>query len=283
MTSTIGIDIGGTKTHVVRLTDGVVDAETRVQTPPEPPVSPSVLAAVRSVWSPGVKAVGAGIAGLVDTDAGRFVWGPHVAGTDVPVRAQLEGEFGLPAVVDNDVNAAAWGEMKVGAGFGYRHVLFVTLGTGIGGAIVTDGEVHRGAGFAGEFGHVRFEPGGPPCECGRSGCWETVASGPALERLARDHIAANPEGTLAARLDGDIDGETVTEAALDGDESAAALVARVGADFGRGLCDLIAVLDPEIIVVGGGLGSVGDLVLDPARTVVAEELHGLPHLSLIHI
>ena len=122
---------------------------------------------------------------------------------------------------------------------------------------------------------MRFDPGGLPCDCGKLGCWETVASGPALRRLARNHVAQNPNDSLAVRLRGlDITGEAVTGAADDGDESARSLVAQVGRALGLGLCNLIAVLDPEIIVVGGGLGSVGESLLGPARLVVTETLHG---------
>jgi glucokinase len=273
--TTIGIDIGGTKVFIVRVTDGEVAAEVRTETAADAPLTPEIYAVIRELWSPDVVAVGAGVAGLVDADRGLFVWGPHVSGTGIPVRADLEEALGVPAVVDNDANMAAWGELKAGAGRGFSDMLLVTLGTGIGGAIVIDGEIHRGTGFAGEWGHMLFDPGGLPCDCGKLGCWETVASGPALSRIARNHVAQNPLGSLAVRLkDGQIDGEAVTAAADDGDESARGLTAQVGGAFGLGLCNLIAILDPEIIVVGGGLGSVGESLLGPARRVVTDALHG---------
>jgi glucokinase len=275
MPSTIGIDIGGTKVNIVRVADGEVVAETRTETATEAPLTPGIFTAIRGVWADDVAAIGAGVAGLVDAAEGRFVWGPHVAGTGIEVRAELESELGVPAIVDNDANVAAWGELQAGAGRGHRHMLLVTLGTGIGGAIVVDGEIYRGSGFAGEWGHMLFDPGGLPCDCGKLGCWETVASGPALRRLARNHVAQNPQGSLAVRLrGGEIDGEAVTRAADEGDESARSLVAQVGSAFGLGLCNLIAVLDPEIIVVGGGLGSIGEALLGPARRVATDALHG---------
>jgi glucokinase len=281
MTSTIGIDIGGTKVYVVRMAGGEVVAETRTETASEAPLTPEIFSAIRQVWSPDVAAVGAGVAGLVDAHTGTFVWGPHVAGTAIPVKEELETELGVPAVVDNDANTAAWGELRAGAGQGYRDMLLVTLGTGIGGAIVIGGEIYRGLGFAGEWGHMLFDPGGLPCDCGKLGCWETVASGPALARLARNHVAQNPHGSLAVRLRGSvIDGEAVTRAADEGDEPARSLVAQVGGAFGLGLCNLIAILDPEIIVVGGGLGSIGESLLGPARRVATDALHGGSHREL---
>jgi len=282
MTTTIGIDIGGTKVFVVRVVDGEIAAEIRTETASEAPLTPAIFDAIRQVWSSDVAAVGAGVAGLVDPDRGLFVWGPHVAGTGIPVRTELEKELGVPAVVDNDANMAAWGELRAGAGRGYRHMLLVTLGTGIGGAVVIDEQIYAGiSGFAGEWGHMLFDPGGLPCDCGKLGCWETVASGPALTRLARNHVAQNPQGSLATRLRGSvIDGESVTRAADEGDEPARSLVAQVGGAFGLGLCNLIAILDPEIIVVGGGLGSVGEALLGPARRVATDALHGGSHRRL---
>jgi glucokinase len=194
------------------------------------------------------------------------------------VREQIEHALGVPAVVDNDANTAAWGELHLGVARDYRNVLLVTLGTGIGGALVIDREVFRGGSFAGEWGHLRYQRGGPRCDCGKSGCWETFASGPALVRLTRSYLAQNPEGALARRFEGrPVTAEAVTAAADGGDEAARGLVAQVGADLGQGLSNLIAIFDPELIVVGGGLGSVGESLLGPARRVVVDALHGGAH------
>ena len=279
MTTTIGIDLGGTNVLAVRLEDGEIAEETRfaMDTVPES-LSAAALVAARAVWTSDVSGVGVGIAGLVAWPEGVLVWGPHVAGADVPVRADLESALGVPVVVDNDANAAAWGELKLGSARRYRDVLLVTLGTGIGGALIIDGEIHRGKSFAGEIGHMTYEPGGLQCDCGRRGCWETVASGPALTRLAKEYVAQNPDGALAHRIgDAPIRGEDITGAADAGDETARSLVAQVGIGLGHGLCNLIAVLDPEIVIVGGGLGSVGESLLGPARRVAADALHGGAH------
>ncbi len=244
-------------------------------------LSAAVIDAVTELMTPEVVGIGAGIAGLVQWPEGIFVWGPHVAGNAVHLRTDLEEAFSLPAVVDNDANAGAFAEHRIGSGKGYRHMLLVTLGTGIGGAIVVDGEIYRGGSYAGEWGHTSFERPGFRCACGKRGCWETVASGPALTRLAREYLTQNRDGTLAQRLNGvEVTGEAVTRAADGGDEAARGLVAQVGADFGRGLCNLIAVLDPQIVVVGGGLGAVGESLLGPARRTAADALHGGSHRTL---
>ncbi len=279
MTTTVGIDLGGSKVLAVRMQDREILDEVRfaVSSVPED-LSQASEEAVRAVWSDDVEAVGVGVAGLVAWPSGVFVWGPHVASSNVPLRANLEAALEVPVVVDNDANAAAWGELNLGSGRGHRNLLLVTLGTGIGGALIIEGRIHRGGSFAGEIGHITYEPGGLPCDCGKRGCWETVASGPALVRLARNSIAQNPNGTLAHRLKIDtVRGEDITEAADSGDETARGLVAQVGAGLGLGLCNLIAVLDPEVVIVGGGLGSVGESLLGPARRVAADALHGASH------
>lgn len=241
----------------------------------------TALDAVRGVWSDAVESVGVGVAGLVRWPEGVLAWGPHVDGTDIPLRELLEQELGLPVVVDNDANAAAFGERAVGAARGFDQFLLVTLGTGIGGAFILDGSVYRGESFAGEWGHIRHDPAGRLCDCGKRGCWETVASGPALVRLAREVISLNPDGSFAARLGtGPISGENVTAAADAGDEVARGLVAEVGAELGHGLANLIAIFDPELVVVGGGLGSVGESLLGPARRVAGDALHGGNHRLL---
>ena len=278
--NTIGIDIGGTKALAVRLDEGGVSGERHTATRSDPLID-IALDAVRGVWTDDVEAVGVGIAGLVQWPEGVLAWGPHVHGTNVPLKDLLEEELGVPVAVDNDANVAAFGERLAGAARGFDDFLLVTLGTGIGGAIVIDGSVYRGESFAGEWGHIRHDPTGLLCDCGKRGCWETVASGPALVRLAREVMSLNPDGSLAVGLgSGAITGEDVTAAADSGDEVARGLVAEVGSELGRGLANLIAIFDPELIVVGGGLGSVGESLLGPARRVAADALHGGNHRLL---
>jgi glucokinase len=272
--------MGGTKLLVVRVEDGQVVARELFSTPGDDMVG-AAKAAIRELWSDDVSAIGAGIAGLVRFPEGVFVWGPHVPGSSVPVRQILEDEFGVPALVDNDANVAAWAELRKGAARDRRDVLLVTLGTGIGGAVIADGAIYRGSSFAGEWGHMLYQANGLQCECGKRGCWETVASGPALARLGREFIALTPDGQLARVLQREaFTAETITAAADAGDETARGLVSQVGAALGQGLCSLIAIFDPELIVVGGGLGSVGESLLGPARRVAADALHGGSHRPL---
>ncbi len=282
MTTTVGIDIGGTKVLAVRIVDGEVVARERSSTPRTPDgTEQAIVDAVGSVRTEEVVAVGLGIAGLVRWPDGSFAWGPHVAGTDVPLRSDLEGRLGLPVVVDNDANVAALAEHRLGAARGYRNVLLITLGTGIGGGIILDDHIFRGESFAGEWGHMLYDPHGILCDCGKRGCWETVASGPALVRLAKEVISLNPDSSFAARfVDSPIVGEAITAAADAGDEIARGLVAQVGAHLGRGICSLIAIMDPDAIVIGGGLGSVGESIVAPARRVAADCLHGGAHRML---
>ena len=222
-----------------------------------------------------VVAIGLGAAGLVTWPEGRLIWGPNVAGRDVPFKELLVERFGLPTVVDNDANLAAWAESQVGAAQGYQHVLLVTLGTGIGGGSVIDGRIHRGRSFAGEVGHMVVDVGGPRCTCGQRGCWETFASGRRLDQIARDVAAADPAG-LTARLaeNGPATGGHLTEAATRGDSRAAQAVAEMGAWLGIGLASLVVILDPEIIVVGGGGARAGDILLEPARQSMMEVTEG---------
>jgi glucokinase len=280
--TTIGIDIGGTKILAVRTQGGsVVERHQSPLVDAGTTLVQALSAAARTVWADDVEGVGVGLAGLVRWPEGTFAWGPHIDAIEVAVRPELENDLGVPVVVDSDANAAAWGEARLGAARGYDDLILVTLGTGIGGAIIIDGKIYRGESFAGEWGHVVYYPGGVLCDCGKRGCWETVASGPALVRLAHEVMALNPEGSLARRFaDIRITGQDVTAAADGGDEVARGLVAQVGAELGRGLSNLVSIFDPDIIVVGGGLGSVGESLLGPARRVATDALHGGQHRLL---
>ncbi len=278
--ASIGVDIGGTKVLGVLLEESTVVRRVKLATPSQPAdLAKSVENVVGELG--GADSVGVGIAGLVQFPEGVFAWGPHVAGTRLPLRDQLEELLDVPIVVDSDANTAAYAEMTIGNGRGYSNMLLVTLGTGIGGAIVIGGRLYRGDSFAGEWGHMLYQPNGRQCACGKQGCWETVASGPALAALATAFVSENPSGSLSHLLsDTAITGKAVTQAADAGDEVARGLVTQVGADFGRGLCNLIAIFDPEVVVVGGGLGSIGESILGPARRVAADALHGAAHRML---
>lgn len=272
---TVGVDLGGTKALAVRL-DGSETVEfTTVHVERSVSTLDAISDSVASVFDDTVEAIGVGVAGLVDHKEGTLLWGPHTSGTGLEIRENVSDAFGVPASVDNDANTAAYGELILGAASGYKDVLMVTLGTGIGGAVIIDERIYRGGGFAGEWGHVQIEREGLLCDCGKHGCWETRASGPALARLALQLIEANPNSSLSKYLDpSSVTGQTVVAAADAGDETARALVTEVGRSFGEGLAGLVAIFDPELIVVGGGLGSVGESILGPARRVLADSFPG---------
>ena len=238
----IGIDVGGTKTAALRVTsDGEILDRAVLETPSDDMAATldTMVEAVKSVLSPDVRAIGVGAAGLVEAGTGRLIFAPNLAWRNVLLTDHLWDAVGLPAFADNDNNVAAWGEYRHGAARGYRHVLFVGVGTGIGGGIIVDGRLLRGAhGFAGEIGHIVVEPGGPLCGCGNHGCWEQVASGHALTRAGRDAASQHPQSMIARRVGGDpskVTGPLVTEAARAGDPVARGILARVGRRLGEGI------------------------------------------------
>ena len=274
---TIGIDLGGTKMSAGLIDEsGAVLKKVTVARPlDQAGMEKDPLDLAAQLSSPDVVAIGLGAAGLLSWPEGRLAWGPNVVGSDIPFKALLERRFGLPTIVDNDANLAALAESRIGAGQGYQQVLLVTLGTGIGGGIVADGRIYRGRSFAGEVGHMVVDVGGPLCTCGQRGCWETFASGRRLNQIARDVAAADPTG-LTARLAGEVAAEGIhlTEAALQGDPVACQSVGEMGTWLGIGLASLVAVLDPEVIVVGGGGARAGDILLQPTRESMMAALEG---------
>ncbi|MEE2569586.1 ROK family glucokinase [Pseudarthrobacter sp. J64] len=280
----IGIDIGGTKVAA-----GVVDAggrilsEARRSTPGGDPravenVIVELVAELSAQYRVG--SVGIGAAGWMDLDGGTVLFSPHLAWRNEPLRANLQRLLRRPVFLSNDADAAAWAEWRFGAGQGQRRLVCITLGTGIGGAMVMDGRVERGMhGVAGEFGHQVMMPGGHRCQCGNRGCWEQYASGNALGREARALAHANSPVAreILAAVHGNperITGAVVTELALAGDAACIELIEDVGEWLGLGLANLAAALDPGLFVVGGGLCSAGDLLLEPARRAFARNLTG---------
>jgi glucokinase len=293
VTLTCGVDVGGTK-----ILGGVVDErgtvveERRVDSPAtdveaiETAISGLVTdLATRHT----IEAVGVGAAGYIDKSRSVVMFAPNLAWRDLELRAELEKRVRLPVVVENDANAAAWGEFRHGAGEDVDDLLLVTVGTGIGGGVVLDGRLHRGAfGVGGEIGHIRVVPNGVRCGCGNRGCLESYGSGTAMVREAR---AAAASGSLLARdlLDlagGDpaaITGPMVTACAQGGDPFAIEQLTTIGTWLGEGIASLAAVLDPAVIVIGGGVSAAGDLLLDPIRTAFAHQLTGRGHRPLAEV
>jgi glucokinase len=284
----IGLDIGGTKiAGGVVTAGGVVLERTRVPTPPAD--GAATLAAMVAVVDqlrarhPGVDAVGVGAAGMVEWPRGRLRWAPHNAYRRLELRRLLHERTGLPTVVDNDARAAAWAEARFGAGAGTDDLVLVAVGTGIGGGLVLDGAVYRGAaGLGGEVGHMIVAPDGDPCDCGNRGCLEAMASGSALGRAARAAAARDPDGRLATLAGGPqrVTGEIVFQAAKEGDQAAIALFERTGYWLGVGIASLITIFDPDVVVVGGGLAATGDLLLAPARASMERYVFGRAHREL---
>jgi len=285
----IGIDIGGTK-----VAGGVVDVEGNVihrarRDTPDRSKSPSVVegtivevvAELMQVVGPeAVAAVGIGAAGFVAADRATVVFAPHLSWRHEPLQDALQKRVAVPIYVDNDANAAVWAEWKFGAAQGETHVMMITLGTGIGGGILINGQVQRGRfGIAGEFGHMQVVPGGHRCECGNRGCWEQYASGNALVREARSLFSANSPiaSDLLDRVEGvvgNLTGPLITQAARDGDPTARELLAEIGNRLGVGIANLAAAFDPGMFVIGGGVSSAGDLLLAPARETFKRQLAG---------
>jgi len=280
----IGVDIGGTKVAA-----GVVDAEGRIlaqakrSTPGSDPraVEQVIVELVEElgeghrIWS-----VGIGAAGWMDLDGGTVLFSPHLAWRNEPLRDNLQRLLRRPVLLTNDADAAGWAEWRFGAGQGQNRLVCITLGTGIGGAMVMDGRLERGRfGVAGEFGHQIIFPGGHRCECGNRGCWEQYASGNALGREARELAAANSPVAqeLLNAVDGHVErisGVIVTELAKAGDPTSRELLEDVGEWLGLGLANLAAALDPGKFVIGGGLCDAGELLVGPARKAFARNLTG---------
>jgi glucokinase len=276
----IGVDLGGTK-----LLTGVVDSAQKVHHESREKSSGAsedeVLAALENEIKeakearPDVVAAGLGIPCTMDRERGVAINAVNLEITDVPIRDLLTERTGLPIFVDNDANAAALAEHRFGAAKGTDHAIMLTIGTGIGGGVIIDGEVYRGSiGAAAEPGHMVIDLNGPPCQgtCPNHGCIEALASGTALAREGTAAAGTYPESALGLALarEGSVTGKTVTEAALAGDDAAKEVMALVGMRLGVGLSSLANIFNPDVIVIGGGVIAAGDLLLDPAREELAK-------------
>lgn len=281
---TVGVDIGGTK-----IAAGVVDASgeiwARTVRATDPGDAAQIERAVADAVAelraqyPQVSAVGAAAAGFVGSDRTTMLFAPNIAWRNHPLGARLAELIGLPVVIENDANAAAWAEYRFGTGRGARDMVMLTLGTGLGGAVVADGRLLRGSfGAAAELGHMTIVPDGHFCGCGQEGCWEAYASGTALAKLARSVAVADPAGARAmlAVADGEpLGGAHVTAAARQGDPVATSLLHRFGWYLGLGIATLAAVVDPEVVVVGGGIAAAaGDLIIPAAQEGFLAHLSG---------
>lgn len=272
--TTLGVDIGGTKVAV-----GLVDRHGRVQGPirshrhnarHEDELLRTLRERIGRVVRDAVAdsageivALGVACAGTVDQASGTVIHSPNLPLQDTALKAFLEAEFGMPVVVENDVNAALWAESQLGAARGVRHAVMLTLGTGLGGALLLDGRIYRGAqGAAGEIGHTIVDRHGELCRCGVRGCLEAYVAAPAFERIGFRTVGLYERGAF--------DGELIGKLAKEGSTAAHLALDELGYWLGVGISNLTNILNPELVIVGGGLSNLGDLLLEPARKVVRE-------------
>lgn len=223
-------------------------------------------------------AIGIGAPGISNPETGILFTSPNLPGwQDVPLRDIMQERLGKKTFVINDANAAALGEFYFGAARGVHNFIYITLSTGIGGGIVIDGKIYSGAiGAAGEVGHMTIDDDGPICNCGNRGCWETLASGTALAREARHRIKEGVRTSILEYAGGDVEkvtAQVIHSAAERGDSLAKELIARTGYYVGVGLASLINIFNPELIVIGGGLSYIGDMLLKPAFKVAGERAY----------
>ncbi len=291
MSLTCGIDIGGTKiAGAVVDEDGAILFERRVESPASD--AAAVADAVAELVSElstdhEIEAVGIGAAGYIDAGRSVVMFAPNIAWRDEALGAEISRRVGLPVVVENDANAAAWGEFAFGAGSDVDDMMMVTVGTGVGGGLVLGGNLYRGAfGAAAEIGHLRVVPQGRLCGCGNLGCLEQYGSGSALVAQTRERARSAAAAGLLERAGGDpegIDGPLITALAAEGDAFAIAQVAEIGRWLGEAIASLTAVLDPAVVVIGGGVSEAGELLLEPMRTAFAHELTGRGHRPTLDI
>jgi glucokinase len=274
----IAVDLGGTK-----MLAGVVDSDGVVVRRMVRPTNVSGEAellgelegALAELADDGAEAIGVGIPSTIDQRFGRAVSSVNIPLDDVELGKRLSERFDLPAAIENDANAAALAEHRYGAGRGSKHMVMLTLGTGIGGGLILDGRLYRGAvGAAAELGHITIDIDGPPCQglCPGRGHLEALASGTATDALARETASARPDGDLgrAAAAGREVDARLAVDLAAEGSGDARELIETVGFRLGIGIASFVSIFNPELVVLGGGFARAGDLLFDPARRVVAE-------------
>jgi glucokinase len=282
--ATIGIDIGGTSVRAAVIgSDLQIKASVRDLTPHSERETEDLLVTLitKLAATQQVSAVGLAIAGFLSRDQRKVMFAPHLAWRDADVPERISPRVNLPVVMDHDVNSAAWAEYQHGASAGAPIGLLIALGTGIGAGLIIDGEIYRGAhGVAPELGHLTVVPNGRPCACGKKGCWERYCSGTALAQTARD-LMATGDAPILRQLSGDdpsaVTGTMVAIAATEGDPAALAAMDELGHWLAMGLALVTDVLDPEVIVVGGGVASAAGMFLPLAVSEFAGLITGAGH------
>lgn len=283
----LGVDLGGTKI-LTALVDagGRVLARERVVTPSRGPegVVDAIVGTVERVCAAAgvplaaVAGVGVGAPGPMDPHTGVVFEPPNLPGwRDVPLGAMLAARLRARVFVENDANAAAMGERWMGAGRGADDLIYITISTGVGGGLVLRGRLYHGVtGTAGEVGHMVIDPSGPRCACGRTGCLEALASGTAIARAARAAVEGGARTTLAALPAEAVTAEAVAAAAREGDAVAREVYARAARALGIGIANLVNLLNPALVILGGGVADAGELLFGPVRRIVREEAFERP-------
>jgi len=278
---TIGIDVGGTKIAGALVSEaGEILRNIKVPTPADntDDLVTAVVEMVQELTSEQeVGAVGVAIAGFIDAEQSEVIYSPNLSLRNEPLKAKLEARLGIDVFVENDANAAGWAEYKFGAGRGSQHMMMITIGTGVGGAIVAKGELFRGGyGIGAELGHTNFIQEGRPCGCGQNGCLEQYASGNALLAAAKELASSGtPEGARLAELQsevGELTGTEVYKAITESDPGALRLLNELGTNIGKAVASFAAILDPQMLVIGGGLSVAGELLLAPIREAYLNHL-----------
>jgi glucokinase len=271
----IGVDVGGTKIAAAVVTpEGKILNEVRYPTQAVPPnrLMETIAEAIREVKD-GFEVGGVCLAvpGLILAAENKVIFSPNLHEIeDIPLDKEMGSRTGLSVTVENDANAAAWGEFRYGAGKDVDHQIFITLGTGVGGGVITHGLLLRGAqGAGGELGHVTINATGPRCGCGNHGCLEALASGTAIRRRAREIASEQPQSALGRlAIEREVLGEDVTRLAQEGDGAAITVLEETGVWLGIGIAGFVNIFNPEVIAVGGGASRAGELILGPARKEV---------------
>lgn len=285
MAKRIGIDVGGTNVKIALVDEGKIIYSNRVPTYAKMGYEYTVnnikqaikdLMKETNTEAKDIQGIGFDFPGQVDCKTGVVKLAPNIPGwVNVPIAQMIEEEFNIPTRIDNDVRCAALGELKFGAGRGCENFICITVGTGIGSGIVINGKVVRGASnAAGELGHIKLQmQGGPICGCGDTGCLEAFASGPSIVAMAQDYIRGGKSTKfreMAAAEGGEITPYMVAKAAEAGDPVAKRIFEIVGEYIGIGLTSVINLLNPEKVIIGGGVAEAGDLLFDPIRRTIKE-------------
>lgn len=291
MSYVVGMDLGGTNLRAAVVDEsGRILSRARVATGaadgPDAVIA-RMAECAKAAWEDAslapsdILAIGVGAPGPLNTRTGTVIEAPNLPGwKNIPLGARLEEAAGVTVFVENDANAAAWGEKWAGAGRDVQSLIMLTLGTGVGGGIVIDGKLLHGIDdTAAEIGHITIRPDGPVCGCGNHGCLEALASATALARRARELVASGGGKIIAELAGGDasrIEARTVHEAILRGDEDARELMAAVGADLGIAIAGLVNVLNPEMVILGGGMIGAGEYLFEPVRAEVRKRAFPVP-------